>query len=40
MNIIVRVNRDKLRQIKFNITLSSIENEKTTSAISRHDSIF
>ena len=40
MNTVVRVDRDKFRQVKLNINLLSIENEKTIFAIFRHDSIF
>ena len=40
MNTIIRIDRDKLRQVKFNINLPQVKNGKATLAISRHDSIF
>ena len=40
MNTVVEVYRNKLRQVRLNINLFWIRNRKTTSAISRYDSIF
>ena len=40
INTVVRVDRDKFKQVKLNTNLSSAENERITSTISRHDSIF
>ena len=40
MNTIIRIDRDKFRQVKFNINLFQIKNRKATVAVSKHDSIF
>ena len=40
MNTVIRIYRDKLKQIKFNINLFQIKHRKASFAISRHDSIF
>ena len=40
MNTVIRIYRNKFRQVRFNINLLQIRNEKATFAISRHDSIF
>ena len=39
VNTVIRIDRNKFRQVKFNINLSSIENRKATLAIFRHNSI-
>ena len=40
MNTVIKIYRNKLRQVRFNINLLQIRNGKATLAISRHDSIF